>query len=865
MDQNIRHGGLRSRRRVRRAILAAPLALLAAGLAAPAAGAAEDARFEGNSADGSRAFFSTADRVLPGDTDTKRDIYERSYDAAAEGYVTRQVSLGPVGGNNAYNAQYLANAGPSGEEVFFLTGERLVAGDHDNATDIYMRDLATNKTALVSAGDPSCVAAGCGEANLPADAVPGGGVADEGNEVFFVSNERLSSQDTDSAGDIYVRNLEEGTTTLVSAGDPTCSGSCGDGAEPSFFVAASGDGTRATFTTHEKLAEGDEDGVDDIYQRDMSAGRTRLVSAPGVCPGGEAAACIPVYGGSSSDGSHVFFETIEQLSEADEDEFQDVYDWTASGGPVLVSRGPSGGNGEHDAIFAGNDAAGIPGSSTDGSEVFFTTDEQLTGADEDEARDVYVRDEGSSTELVSGGDGSCAAISFCEKPANLKWVSPDGSMAVLSTEEPLLAADEDGSFDVYARALPGGPTTLVSLPGPSCEDAECGNREDDASFVGASSGGARLFFITAEALAPLDAGEPLVPGDADEQTDVYERRAGATRLVSAGQFTGEGAHSGNGPYDAQLQGLSEDGTVAFLTTDEQLTAEDFDSLRDVYARLPIGTLLVSRGNDSAVEEALAPPAPLLERTAPESPAASTEPAVIGSADEAVEPTASVKIYTTTDCSGEPAATGTVEELEAGIAVGVESGATTRIAATVEAEGFVSACSEPPLEYRQEAPAPPGEEEGGGSGGSGGEEAGSGDGGAGAGGSAPAPSPAPAPAPVPTPAPEPTHDGIAYVTPITRITFGPAFKTRIRRPVFRFTDSTGQPGTRFICRVDRRRWRHCRSPVRLKGLRRGRHVFRVKARNAAGTWEARPHRRRFKMVRGDGRHRKHTRHHKRGRR
>ena len=46
-------------------------------------------------------------------------------------------------------------------------------------------------------------------------------------------------------------------------------------------------------------------------------------------------------------------------------------------------------------------------------------------------------------------------------------------------------------------------------------------------------------------------------------------------------------------------------------------------------------------------------------------------------------------------------------------------------------------------------------------------------------------------------------GIAFVTPETQITFGPAFKTRKRRAVFRFVDATGQPGTRFVCKLDRR--------------------------------------------------------------
>jgi hypothetical protein len=100
--------------------------------------------------------------------------------------------------------------------------------------------------------------------------------------------------------------------------------------------------------------------------------------------------------------------------------------------------------------------------------------------------------------------------------------------------------------------------------------------------------------------------------------------------------------------------------------------------------------------------------------------------------------------------------------------------------------------------------------------------------------------------------------------VSRITFGPAFKTRARRPVFRFVDATGQPGTSFICRLDRRRWRPCSSPLRLKHLRRGRHVLRVKAENAVGEWEQRPTKRAFKLVRRGG-HRRHGRHRRSGRR
>jgi hypothetical protein len=385
------------------------------------------------------------------------------------------------------------------------------------------------------------------------------------------------------------------------------------------------------------------------------------------------------------------------------------------------------------------------------------------------------------------GDGSCLAAE-CDKPAELRWVAAGGSAAILNTEEPLLAEDEDAKVDVYARTLgPGGQTTLVSKPGPSCTESnpECGNGPYDASFAGASATATHAFFVTREPLSPFDPENPFAPSDGDESYDVYDHSGGGTDLVSTGTI------NGNGPYDAQLVAASENGALAFFVSEEQLTGEDADAFKDIYARSASGTMLISRGNDAELEAELAPPSPLLERTDPASPSASTEPRAIGS--EPVEE-ASIKLYKTADCSGEPVATGSAAELaEPGIAVSVAVNATTSFRATAEAEGFVSSCSAS-LSYTQQTPAPPGEESGGGTGG---------------GGSTPAGAPAPA-------APK-TPKGDPYVPPEIRITFGPAFKTRLPRPVFRFADATGQPGTRYVCKVDRRPWQSCSSPTKLKKL------------------------------------------------
>lgn len=86
------------------------------------------------------------------------------------------------------------------------------------------------------------------------------------------------------------------------------------------------------------------------------------------------------------------------------------------------------------------------------------------------------------------------------------------------------------------------------------------------------------------------------------------------------------------------------------------------------------------------------------------------------------------------------------------------------------------------------------------------------------------------------------------TPHTRITMGPASKTRKRNAIFRFTDTTGNaPGTAFFCKVDRGKWKQCSSPFRLKRLRLKRHSVRVKAVDPAGNAERKAAQRRFKVI------------------
>jgi outer membrane protein assembly factor BamB len=83
-------------------------------------------------------------------------------------------------------------------------------------------------------------------------------------------------------------------------------------------------------------------------------------------------------------------------------------------------------------------------------------------------------------------------------------------------------------------------------------------------------------------------------------------------------------------------------------------------------------------------------------------------------------------------------------------------------------------------------------------------------------------------------------------PETTITRGPSGRTTDRTPSFRF--KSNEVGSTFKCRLDDRRWVRCSSPKGYGPLTYGRHVFRVRAHDAANNVDPTPAVRRFRIVR-----------------
>jgi Tol biopolymer transport system component len=372
-------------------------------------------------------------------------------------------------------------------------------------------------------------------------------------------------------------SAEHSATALVSTGP------AGNGFEPvcpfnpvSHFdpeaapcpVGISRDGKRIVFETRGSLVSSDTDGLIDVYER--SGGSTTLVSTGPVGGNGRSFAR---WLDSSDDGSRVLFWTQEQLVSADTDDSFDVYE-RSSGATTLISTGPTGGNGPYAAEFGG--------ASEDGARVFFRTQEQLTGADTDDAWDLYERAGGTTTLISTGTTPANQGY-----PVEFAGTSANGAHVFFRTRESLAPEDSDncsgkGCFDIYERF--GGAISLVST-GPSG-----GNAAQDATLDAVSDDGSRVFFETKD---------PLVAGDPDSLKDIYERSSGATTLISTGpadsnQYapcTMTTLPPGGGPCPVRI---SADGAHVFFFTHESLVPGDTGYL-DLYERFGGTTSLVSTG------------------------------------------------------------------------------------------------------------------------------------------------------------------------------------------------------------------------------------------------------------------------------
>jgi Tol biopolymer transport system component len=151
-------------------------------------------RFPAISADGRRvAFASVASNLVAGDTNRKDDVLVRNRETG----VTQRVSVGSSG-QEADGFSYFPAISPGGRRVAFASiASNLFAGDTNAVPDVFVRNLETGVTRLVSVGQGGQLANGA--SLFPA-------ICAEWRRVAFESSaSNLVAGDTNATSDVFVR------------------------------------------------------------------------------------------------------------------------------------------------------------------------------------------------------------------------------------------------------------------------------------------------------------------------------------------------------------------------------------------------------------------------------------------------------------------------------------------------------------------------------------------------------------------------------------------------------------------------------------------------------------------------------------
>jgi hypothetical protein len=418
-----------------------------------------------SSADGRFIAFESqaSDLTFVSDTNGTSDVFVRDQQTG----ITILVSVNATGTASANGISGNASISANGRFVAFeSTATNLVAlSDTNNTTDIFVRDLQTGVTRLVSlnnAGDGS----GNAISQLPI-------ISANGRTVVFQSNASnlTAINDTNNQTDVFARDLQTGTTALASVNSAGTNGGTGRSSLPSLRV-VSDDGRFVVFQSEAgDLVANDTNGSGvfntDVFVRDLQTATTTLVTANSAGNGSGSLGSLNNGAQISGNGRFVAFESrannlvtgINEANNGGEDIF--VRDLVA-GTTVLASINVAG-------TSTGNNPAHNPSISADGRYVAFQSDaNNLVPNDNNNGigggliDDVFVRDlQLGTTALVSvNSAGTDSGGSSSTNPQ----ISASGRFVLFLSGAPNLTSDGDfnNNPDIFLRDLQTSRTTLIS-------------------------------------------------------------------------------------------------------------------------------------------------------------------------------------------------------------------------------------------------------------------------------------------------------------------------------------------------------------------------------------------------------------------
>lgn len=526
------------------------------------------------SADGRYVLFaSTANNLvtigtnkpIPAVAPSPLNVYLRDRLTATTTLVS--VNSSATGGGND-NSWPIAISTNGQFALFESAASDLVSGDTNKATDVFVRDLVNSQTVLVSSKTNGV--AGNRDSS-------GSTMTPDGRFVAYLSSATdLVANDTNGISDVFVRDLQTGTLTLVSAGARSVSSFV----QPSLISPEiSDDGRYVLFTSAGTNLVPGVQTTNELYLRDLVAGTTVWVSSAAtqavwnVFRNNKSASLNYVL---SRDGRFICYETYAPSASGTAGTAGIIlrYDAVTALTDVISTNAlalPLGNNRSLDMTPDGRFVAYI--GSTNGSPAANSS--------------TFVWDAQSSFSALASGDlaGHTPSNSICASPV---LDSSGQYVAFLSAGSGLVSNSVSSDFHLYRRDMVAGSTTLLDA-----DTNNAGALLSTAPIPGLSSDGQLVAFESADA--------KLVSRDSNRSLDVFVRNIGSnlTELISA-RALGLPSGSDGAPNTLSLFSVNSDGRfVAFSTEADNIVANDTNNCRDVVVRdLLLGTNLLVSANSN---------------------------------------------------------------------------------------------------------------------------------------------------------------------------------------------------------------------------------------------------------------------------
>jgi hypothetical protein len=500
------------------------------------------------SGDGRYVSFETAaTNLVAGDVNGFKDVFVRDRVLA-----TTEIASIATGGTQGDNWSGGSSISADGRYVaFFSYATTLVVGDTNGVGDVFVRDRQSGTTERVSVDSNG--AQGNGISGLNQGAIYSLAISGNGRYVAFYSESSdLVPNDTNSS-DVFVRDLQAGTTERVSvASGGTQANSFADGSD-----SISADGRYVVFhDSATNLVPNDTNGLSDLFRHDRNTNTTQRVSASIAISNS-----YSEQASASPDGRYVtFYSNASNLVAGDTNGFVDAFLYDAGSDSIERVSVATGGAQANGPSFSSS-------VSSDGRYVAFQSEATnlVAGDTNGNDADIFVRDrQTGTTSLVSLSSSGVHADDVSRAPV----ISADGRfVAFWSNATTLVPGDTNGRPDIFLRDRLNGTTEIVSVATGGAQ--ENGN----ALYPPAISADGRY-------VAFVSLASNLVAGDTNGAADVFvrDRQTGTTERVSVGS----GNLQGNADCYAPCA-ISADGRyVVFASDATNLAFSDTNNSTDVF-------------------------------------------------------------------------------------------------------------------------------------------------------------------------------------------------------------------------------------------------------------------------------------------